>query len=450
MHSATSITAIAALVSVASAHMFMKTPKPFGHDENGDPITTAPYGAPNILVSSPLGLDTVSGTTQHFPCQFGPDFKYPTSDATTVAAGSSTILTFQGTAVHGGGSCQISLAKTPSADFKDWHVIHSIIGGCPGTNAPGAGLTAGTAGGQDNFKVTNANKPDAPQCTDVDTDELTCLKKYNIPIPKELASGKYFLAWTWFNKIGNREMYMNCAYLDVTGGGTSDDWLNKQPAIFYANVEEKPCTTGQGFSLDFPAPGDSVLRSSNPFDNVDVNNQGMGQQCAALNPPQSSKPAHVATLKAAGGGDSSSTPATSASDLPITATSTVGTTTVTASAPSTNVSVPTAPTSSANKPVLVAPGASSAPAAPVASSIPSTSAAACAHPCTEDGKLVCLPSNQFGICNHGCLVPQTVAAGTSCQNGAIAGGANGKRSINLKDRVMKPRRAPLRKSVWNA
>lgn len=426
--------------------MFMKTPVPFGHDASGMPLQSAPYGSQK-LVLDPLGLDV------KFPCQFGPDFQYPTSDAPKVAAGSSTLLTFQGSAVHGGGSCQISLAKTPSVDPKDWHVIHSIIGGCPGITAPGEGEhgaigAAGTVGGQDNFINSTPNNPDAPQCADIDTDDIQCLKKYNIPIPKEVASGTYFLAWTWFNKIGNREMYMNCAPLEVTGGGSSDDWLNKQPSIFYANDDGKPCMTAQEFSLDFPQPGDSVLRSNDPFDNIEVSHQGIGAQCAALYPPQSSTPAHLAFPKPAAGGNGT-LPASSTGSLSI-ATSIVGTTSVTAIAPITSVPVSAAPTSSATRPGVFAPGASSASAAPVASGYPSTPAAGCAHPCTEDGKLVCLPPNQWGICDHGCVVPQAVAAGMVCQNGGMIPGSAGKRNVKDVSRVMKSRRASLRKSKWTA
>ncbi|TID24362.1 spore coat protein SP96 precursor [Venturia nashicola] len=453
---------MAILLSGASAHMFMKTPVPFGHDANGDPLRKAPYILPNELNSSPLGTDSKSGTVQHFPCQFGPDFKYSLDGAPKVAAGSSTLLTFQGSAVHGGGSCQVSLAKTASKNPKNWHVIHSIVGGCPGTNAPGAGQSAAGAGGMDNFKPgPNANKPDSSQCTGTDTDELTCLKKFNIPIPKNVASGQYFLAWTWFNKVGNREMYMNCAPIEVTGGGSSPNWLDQQPSIFYANhLEGNTCTTLEGKSLNFTQPGDSVIYSQNPFDSIEVSPQGIGAACSALYPAQSSQPAHVAFFSPAAGG-SGTTPAASTGSL-LTATSIVGKTSVTPNAP-----VSAAPTSAAVSPGVFAPGASSAPAgtvvssapaapisapaAPVASSNPSIPAASCAHLCTEDGKLNCLPSNQWGICDHGCIVPQNLAAGTVCQNGGIVPGSTaGKRAIKEKSRVMRPRRAPLRKLQWFA
>ena len=49
-----------------------------------------------------------------------------------MAVGSQQSLSFTGSAVHGGGSCQISLTKDlkPTKD-TDFRVILSIEGGCP-------------------------------------------------------------------------------------------------------------------------------------------------------------------------------------------------------------------------------------------------------------------------------------------------------------------------------
>ena len=93
----------------------------------------------------------------------------------------------------GGGSCQISLTKDlePTKDSV-FEVIHSIEGGCP-TSSPGNI-------GED----ANAMDPTT----------------FDYSIPQGIAPGKYTFAWTWFNKVGNREMYMNCAPIVVTGGGS--------------------------------------------------------------------------------------------------------------------------------------------------------------------------------------------------------------------------------------
>ena len=54
-----------------------------------------------------------------------------------MAIGATQKLSFTGSAVHGGGSCQLALTKdaapTPSSS---WQVILSIEGGCPGVSGP--------------------------------------------------------------------------------------------------------------------------------------------------------------------------------------------------------------------------------------------------------------------------------------------------------------------------
>lgn len=97
-----------------------------------------------------------------------------------MAIGAPQKLSFTGSAVHGGGSCQISLTtdKQPTASSQ-WMVIHSIIGGCP-TN------------------TTQGNLPEDPNGSSANT--------YEFSIPNGIVPGDYVLAWTWLNKIGNREV----------------------------------------------------------------------------------------------------------------------------------------------------------------------------------------------------------------------------------------------------
>jgi hypothetical protein len=385
--------------------MFMHTPQPW----------TAGPGAPGPiqLRSSPLGTDK-DQVMLAFPCQFGPDFSYDMSKSTTVAAGSSTPLSFNGSAIHGSGSCQVSLSKKASSNPKDWKVIHSMVGGCPGTALGNL---------QDLADPTKKELPRGKECQSADTDEIDCVKKYNVPIPKEIASGKYFFAWTWFNKIGFREMYMQCAPVEITGGSNSEDFLNAQPSIFYANYNGQPCSTTELYSLDFPAPGNSVLSSKNPLDTV--SDLALGA-CAAFNPAQQAPPANVAYL------------------LPFA--------TNNATTPISSNNAPSIITTAAvtTSPGVFAPGASSASPAPAASvptapiapvpAAPGVPAAGCANPCPEDGKVICLPPNNFGMCDHGCAVTQALAAGTKCENGAIIG-LTGKRSIKKLSHVAKPRYA---------
>jgi hypothetical protein len=146
-------------------------------------VMNTPLAFPNLKPqTNPLG-----GTFQ-FPCQFGPDANYDFSQSTNISAGTTTTLSFFGSAVHGGGSCQISLSRTASLDSKDWKVIHTIIGGCPATVTQNANLIA---------HRTYNGYPTAESCDMADSQETDCMKEYNIPIPSALADGKYFFAWTW-------------------------------------------------------------------------------------------------------------------------------------------------------------------------------------------------------------------------------------------------------------
>ncbi|QPC79425.1 hypothetical protein HYE68_010177 [Fusarium pseudograminearum] len=205
---------IATLASYASAHMLMANPKPYGNPQN-----------------SPLDA---SGSD--FPCQGQVNSG---ASSNVYKAGSTQQLSFIGSAVHGGGSCQVSLTtdKNPTKDSV-WKVIHSIEGGCP---------TRSQAG----------NYPENPNFEDPD--------KYDFKIPEELAAGDYVLAWTWFNHVGNREMYMNCAAVTVQGGGGSKGYLDTLPDMFVANVGNE-CETQPNTDLAFPNPGSSVSKLKSKLD----------------------------------------------------------------------------------------------------------------------------------------------------------------------------------------
>jgi hypothetical protein len=94
-------------------------------------------------------------------------------------------MELEGSATHDGGSCQLALTYDQGETFK---VIESILGDCP------------------------------------------IAKKYDFTIPSDAPDGEALLAWTWFNKVGNREMYMNCAFVTVGGGSKG-----KQVPAHHAN-----------------------------------------------------------------------------------------------------------------------------------------------------------------------------------------------------------------------
>ncbi|EPE05022.1 glycoside hydrolase [Ophiostoma piceae UAMH 11346] len=200
-------------VAAANAHMVMSNP--------------VPYSSPQVI-NSPLNADG-----SNFPCQLSAGESLVSGSASnTFALGSEQKLAFIGQAVHGGGSCQVSITydKNPSAS-STWKVIQSIVGGCPAQNQVG-------------------NMGDNAAAVDPYT--------YNFTVPDNIPTGDVTLAWTWFNKIGNREMYMNCAPVTLTGTSGSESSFDSLPDMFVANVGNG-CSTAQSADLIFPDPGEAVV-----------------------------------------------------------------------------------------------------------------------------------------------------------------------------------------------
>lgn len=196
------------LVASASAHVKMSTPKGWTVD------------------NSPLDKNGAD-----FPCK---GVAYDSSvPANVMNKGESQPMKFIGSAVHGGGSCQVSLT-TDLEPTKDsvWKVIKSYEGGCP-------------AQGIDGNYPENA--------------ELEIPFDYDFEIPEDVPAGKYTLAWTWFNNVGNREMYMNCAPAEAVGDGGDESSFNALPDMFVANVGNG-CSTEEGSDLEFPDAGQVVER----------------------------------------------------------------------------------------------------------------------------------------------------------------------------------------------
>ena len=136
-------------------------------------------------------------------------------------------VTITGATIHNGGSCQVSLSYDSGST---WTVIHSYVGECP--------VEAG------------------------DT-------SYDFTVPADAPKGEALFAWSWFNKIGNREMYMNCAVVTISDGGsrrrsrteaTSQVPFNRRPDMFVANIGNG-CFTAEGTDVDFPEPGPDVTRN---------------------------------------------------------------------------------------------------------------------------------------------------------------------------------------------
>lgn len=343
---------------IVNAHMIMLTPKPF-----------AKYKSGSVLNNSPL--EDGGGD---FPC------KNPVYDGwpgTSMAVGSKQELTFQGSAVHGGGSCQVSLSKDLNPTQKTtWQVIHSYEGGCPAN--------------------VDGNLPANPSGTGAPAHPFT--------VPEGVEPGKYVLAWSWLNRIGNREFYMNCAPVTITGGSkrsyqgfeqrsteelatNSTKSLAKRasfPPMFVANING--CITKESVDVVFPNPGSSCTKGGNAA------NLAKTKGCTG-------------TAKFAGEGNTAGSSGDSGGD------SGSGSETTSSAAP--------AATSAAPDPAA----SSSAPAEPASTSTPASSGGggssggSSGGSCTS-GTFKCTGGSSFQQCDHGYwAVMQQMAAGTACTEG---------------------------------
>ncbi|KAK4621940.1 hypothetical protein CLAFUW4_06853, partial [Fulvia fulva] len=423
------------LASSVNAHMVITSPVPYGADS---------------LTNSPLEADG-----SDFPCQQRAGV-YDMGTMNTMPIGVPQKLAFKGGATHGGGSCQISITpdEKPTKD-STWKVIHSIIGGCP------------------NGAAANANG--SPDYTENPT--------FDFSIPKDVPNGRFTLAWTWFNKIGNREMYMNCAPITVTGGSSKNKRsLDSLPDMFVANIGNG-CGTAESQDFVFPQCGlyaetvaKTALGSSTtgtcptgaagsgsgsgsdsgaaPSVTASYGSgsgsgsgasapAGYGSSSSALAAPaygggSSASPAAAPAVPAYGGGAATSAAAPPAYSSPseqgngsgagdsgsgggnngvqtvvnMHTVTTWATVTGTGEAPA-GYTPPSAYSGGSSS------GSDSAAQANTNETTASGIGSCAGQTCTDEGGIVCIGSDQWGICDSGCAVARSLADGTTCSNGVI-------------------------------
>ncbi|KAF2017098.1 lytic polysaccharide monooxygenase, partial [Aaosphaeria arxii CBS 175.79] len=203
-------------LSGALSHMQMKEPSPLR-----DPHSNRKDEPKDWNILTPLKSDG-----SDFACK-GYQYNTPLTSVAEYEAGETYQLTTMGHATHGGGSCQISLSCDNGSNFK---VLKSMMGGCP--------------------------DPD---------------REYDFTIPEYAETAQCLLAWTWFNRIGNREMYMNCAVVDIIGAGDSTKRsasasaavaqaaLSDLPDLYVANLAGiNSCKVDEITDAVFDRPGDDV------------------------------------------------------------------------------------------------------------------------------------------------------------------------------------------------
>ncbi|RYP50900.1 hypothetical protein DL768_003660 [Monosporascus sp. mg162] len=355
--------ALAALATAAEAHMIMKTPKPFGGPE---------------LDNSPL-------TSGNFPCKVkGDPATFYNADGldNTMAIGETQTLSFTGSAVHGGGSCQLAITKdlAPSASTS-WQVILSIEGGCPSKSGQAA-----------------------------DT--------YGFKIPDSVAPGQYVFAWTWISKLaGQPEYYMNCAPITVTGGGSKRSEANETlavatrdelPELFVANLADiNSCKTSPSTDPEFPNPGPNVERPGTNSNFAKVEGTGCVPKGATDSGSGSGGNGGSGSGSSDNGNSNGDSPPSSSAAVP---TSSLGFTTSFIGSPSS--SAPAATVSSA------APSSTSAAAdsSPTGGSS-SGSAGALSGPCDSEGMFNCDGTSYQQCASGGWTAMQPLPAGTVCVQG---------------------------------
>ena len=261
---------------------------------------------------------------------------------------------------------------------------------------------------------------------------LVSPSQYTFPVPAGLPAGKAILAWTWFNKIGNREMYMNCAPIIL--GGTNarraeselesrnatqlverdQSFYNALPDMFKANIGN--CVTKEGVNIEFPNPGSSVEK------NKDVRTfDAPPPSCVAAgsgNAPAGSAPAPVPMPTSAAGPAPTTTKAPVKTTLPggvfiekPTTTSKSVSTAPVVSQPAPSSSAPTKATTL----IVVPTKATTTAKAPVATGGVS---GAQSGPCSQEGRWNCIGGASFQQCASGSWsTPQSLAAGTTCTTG---------------------------------
>ena len=390
------ITALAALgfALTANAHLFISSPQPIAGTAPKDPLDA-------------------SGS--NFPCH---GVSLPSSGGEKMAAGSNQLLAFDtgnglNTAVHGGGSCQISITyETDAAKVKDpknWYVIYSIESGCP---------TNSLLNLDGSYTGPSGTYTGSFDCTDPKTNGVDCVNQFNFTIPKGVKSGHAIMAWTWFNNVGNRELYMNCVNTQLTGGDGSE--LSSFPSMFVANMASvDQCPTTEGVNVKFPFPGKYVTTklaaaatSSYPIQvPTGAGCSGDGAPAGGSAPTNSASPGKSSAPAAsspAGSAQPSGHARPSNGILTITTLHTIA-----------GTAAPSAPAGASSAMGSSTPAALSAPAP---SGTPSTGGSCTAGQvsCSSPGAVVCIGTSQFGICNiNNCALPQALAAGTHCNSGVI-------------------------------
>ncbi|KAI1307803.1 hypothetical protein F5Y03DRAFT_116891 [Xylaria venustula] len=389
----TIVAALTALAAGVNGHIIMKSPAPFGS-----------VGSTKSITSSPL-------TSAQYPCQVGSDpatFYSKEGLDNKMTIGETQTISFTGSAVHGGGSCQLALTKDPQPSAStSWQVILSIEGGCPSKSGTGT-----------------------------DT--------YDFTIPDSIEPGDWVFAWTWISKLsGTQEYYMNCAPVTISGGSGKRDVYHNETMELYSRDSTLPelmvsnlagindCKSTLSTDPTYPNPGSIVQKpgTSNSFAPITGSNcvpkglkDGASGSGSGSNSGSSSSAAasSAATSAATSAASSAASSATSAAATSAATSASSGFVTVTIATSSLSVATSSAAASSAAA-TSSATTASSAPASGSSSSPSSgsgSSAQGLTGACTTEGMFNCIDGTSYQQCASGSWsVVQSMPATTKCAPG---------------------------------
>ncbi|KAI6371235.1 hypothetical protein MCOR25_004007 [Pyricularia grisea] len=386
--------AFALAASVVNAHMEMSFPAPLRSKYN-----------PAATVKDSDMVSPLSSSGSNYPCKgYLSDLGTPGGKpSATFSPGQKSNMTIMGGAAHNGGSCQASLSYDKGKTFK---VIQSWIGECP--------ISGGSS--------------------------------FDFTIPSDAPSGDAVFAWTWNNKVGNPELYMNCAV--VTIGGAPKNRIRgmqpepraavafaQRPAPFLSNIGNG-CKT-ENMVVDYPNPGPDVIRKGTATKPTCDGGAGQGAADggdggAAPSATSSANPGIPAETTSANPGIPTPAPS-SASATPTSSADPTGSLPggvfITATKP--GDAAPTAPAGGANGTAPTSTtGAQPGGAAPTGSVPPSSGGGSGSGTpvsgqqtgaCTDEGAYYCLAGTSFQRCASGSWSsPIPMAAGTSCTPGQSA------------------------------
>lgn len=207
------ILAVTAFIAVGMAHVELIKPYPIRSKEN--PANK------NVDYSMKMSLLTDGS---NYPCKGYNSDEFVAVE--TYVAGETYEAKLEIGAHHNGGSGQFSLSYDNGETF---YVIKSVEGGMP-------------FGGQSGQPIKST---------------------YSFKIPSDMPSSKHVLfAWTWINRIGNREFYQNCAFVEIRGNlkyrPHQRHSIPDLPELYICNIDAGPdptCTTVPDTRVCIPHPG---------------------------------------------------------------------------------------------------------------------------------------------------------------------------------------------------